>query len=102
MIQRWMYALLMVAFLSANSLPANSEDAVLIMKEVSGNVNVTYAGHEQPGRIGLQFSPPAQIRTGADGSVLVAQADTTIRINPNSVHDGRSNRAAARQCHVQR
>jgi hypothetical protein len=85
MIQRWMYALLMGAFLSANSLPANSEDAVLILKEVSGNVNVTYAGHEQPGRIGLQFSPPAQIRTGADGSVLVAQADTTIRINPNSV-----------------
>jgi FecR protein len=71
--------------LSCISHSAHADMAKLRVKEVSGDVMITAAGAEQRATVGLLFSPPAEVRTGATGAILLADAETTLRISANSV-----------------
>jgi hypothetical protein len=67
------------------SFSARADMAKLTVKEVSGNVTIQTAGREQPATVGLVFAPPAEVRTGSNGTMLLADAETTLRISANSV-----------------
>ncbi len=66
-------------------LTAFADTVKLTVKEVSGQVTLDVGGHLQEASKGLTFAPPAEIRTGADGMLLLADAETTLRISANSI-----------------
>jgi hypothetical protein len=76
-----------LAWLAASLIPplAHADMAKLTVKEVAGLVAIQSAGVERRATVGMVFSPPAEVRVGTDGSMLLADAETTLRISANSV-----------------
>ena len=70
---------------SCISLSAHASMAKLMVKEVTGDVTIKVAGGEQRATVGLVFSPPAEVRTSSNGTMLLADSETTLRISANSV-----------------
>jgi hypothetical protein len=67
--------------------PAFAETARLTVKEVAGEVTVTAGGLTKKAVAGFTFSAPAQVRTGRDGSVLLADSATTLKVSPSTIID---------------
>ncbi len=59
--------------------------AHLVVREVSGAVTIQLGEKSQAARVGLAFDPPAEVRTAAGAMVVIADAETTIRISGNSI-----------------
>ena len=70
---------------SCISLSAHAGMAKLVVKEVTGEVTIKGAGGEQRATVGLVFSPPAEVRTNSNSTMLLADSETTLRISANSV-----------------
>lgn len=70
---------------SCISLSAHAGMAKLMVKEVTGDVTIKAAGGEQRATVGMVFSAPAEVRTSSNGTMLLADAETTLRISANSV-----------------
>jgi hypothetical protein len=64
---------------------AHADMVKLTVREAVGQVTIEAGGHSQPAKVGMTFTPPAEVRAGTDGSILLADAETTLKISPNSI-----------------
>jgi hypothetical protein len=74
---------LLTALVTASFAQAGT--AQLTVKEVAGDVTVIAGGHTEKASVGYTFAPPAEVRTGQNGSVLLADSATTLKVSPSTI-----------------
>src|SRR4051794_31854759 len=57
----------------------------IVIANLAGEVHFTVAGAERTLRVGTALTPPAEVRTGADGAVELHQGATSVSVGPDTV-----------------
>lgn len=77
-------AFIMILTLASSQVCFAQATSVTIAR-VSGSVKVLTSGQVVTPQVGAQLSTPLKVETGADGSLRIEQASSTVDIGPNSV-----------------